>query len=356
MINNIVNSFMGSVQIHEPHYWEEKSLNNTIDLSEIPDLNGISKASFISPRIETYALVGHGEISKPSLVLGIQPDKEAEQIKLDQRIVQGSYFNSKKGALLSKDLASFLEVEIGDSVVLFGQGYQGSIASGIVPVLGTVNLNTPELNRRTLFLDWKSAEDIYSMQNRATSIILGTEGNWKPLYNQTIQKLDTNQLAVMSWQDKLPELVQLIKADSAGGILVLTILYVIISFGFLGIIIMLTEERSFEYGVMLAVGMKKSRMIFVQFLETLIMAFIGLLVGLGLSFPVVYYFHYHPIDLSGQMKEAIEKFGFEAVIPTSLAPSIAWSQALLVFALVILVNMYTIYKIKNMKPVEAMRR
>ena len=71
---------------------------------------------------------------------------------------------------------------------------------------------------------------------------------------------------------------------------------------------------------------------------------------------VVLYFNIYPINLSGQMQEVVEKYGFEALIPTSLDPSIALSHAGIIFFIVLVVNMYTIVKIKRLEPIKAMRR
>ncbi len=54
---------------------------------------------------------------------------------------------------------------------------------------------------------------------------------------------------VMTWKEMMPELVQAIEADSAGGILMLLILYIVIGFGIFGTIMMMTTERSREFGV-----------------------------------------------------------------------------------------------------------
>jgi ABC-type lipoprotein release transport system permease subunit len=356
MINNIVNSFMGSVQIHNVGYENDKSLDNALDLMELGDLSEIELAEFISPRIETFALCAYEDHSKPVFVLGVKASEEINQINLDKRLIDGNYLNEDAAALVSKNLALFLRIKPGDSVILFGQGYHGSLATGLVKVAGIVELNTPELNRRTVILNWNSASEIFGISDHASSVVLGTNNNWKPLYKETLSQVDTTKFQVMNWQEKLPELVQLIRADSAGGILILAILYLIIGFGFLGIIIMLSEERSFEFGVLLAIGMQKSKLALMLVLETLMMAFCGLILGLALAFPVVLYFNRHPINLNGQMREAVEKFGFEAVIPTSVDPMIALAQAGIVFTIILFVNSYTLLKLRKLNPVKSMRK
>ena len=61
--------------------------------------------------------------------------------------------------------------------------------------------------------------------------------------NKTIN-LETYEL--MDWKKLLPELVQTIQADSAGGIIILSVLYMIITFGILGTLLMMTAERMYE--------------------------------------------------------------------------------------------------------------
>jgi len=56
------------------------------------------------------------------------------------------------------------------------------------------------------------------------------------------------------------------------------------------------------------------------------------------------------------MQEVVEKFGFEALIPTSLDPSIALTHSGIIFLIVLVVNLYTIFKLKNLNPVAAMRK
>lgn len=68
-----------------------------------------------------------------------------------------------------------------------------------------------------------------------------------------------------------------------------------------------------------------------------------------------YLFSFFSYQLSGQMQEVVEQFGFEAIIPTSLDPWISLTQALIVFAITLVVNLYTLIKIKNIQPTKAMR-
>jgi ABC-type lipoprotein release transport system permease subunit len=358
MLKNIVSSYIGYIQIHEKGFWQEKTLDHSFEIEDVQDLDSLDQVAFLSHRIEGYALASHKEDSRPVAVLGLNADVEKKHIKLNEKVVEGEYLSSSvKGLLVGKSLKEIMNLKLGDSLVFISQGYQGSMAAGIYAIKGFIDLKTPELNKRTVILNLDLAQDLFAMPNRVTTTVVGIKNtNWQKTHSKLLSVADTNALEVMNWQEMLPELKQLIAVDRAGGTFVLMILYAIIGFSLFGTVLMLTEERSYEYGVLVAVGMSKMNLMIVAVLETVIMAFVGVILGLIVAFPVVYYFHVYPINLSGQMQEVVEKFGFEALIPTSLDFSIAFTHASIILLLVILINLFTVFKIKRLQPVKAMRK
>lgn len=358
MIKNIVGSYMGYIQVHSKGFWVEKTLDNSFSVSEVTHLTELEGITYVSPRVEGFALASLGDISKPVALLGLHAESEKEYIHLDKKVIAGKYFSeSNKGLLIGKGLQEIMRLSVGDSLVFLGQGYQGSIASGAYPVVGIVDLKTPELNKRTVIMNLGQAQEFFGLPNLITTAIVGIDHeNWQEAQAKTIATVDTAALEVMNWQEMIPELKQLISVDTAGGTFVLLILYSIITFSLFGTVLMLTEERSFEYGVLVAIGMKKNKVIQVAILETIIMAVAGVIAGLIVAFPFVLYFNIYPINLGGQMQEVVERFGFEALIPTSLDPRIALTHSGIIFFIVLIVNMYTVIKIKRLNPITAMRK
>ena len=70
-----------------------------------------------------------------------------------------------------------MNINIGDSLIFLSQGFQGSIASGIYPVLGIVDLKTPDLNRRTVIMNLGNAQDFFGIDNMATSAVIGPKND-----------------------------------------------------------------------------------------------------------------------------------------------------------------------------------
>ena len=358
MLKNIVGSYMGYIQIHNKGFWEEQTLDNSFSIDEISKLDDVDNIKLISHRVEGFALASTGNNSKPVAILGLDAVAEKEQINLSNKVAEGNYLTPDKSEILvGIGLKKIMGLSIGDTLIFVGQGYQGSMASGAYPIGGFIDLKTPELNKRTIVLNLTDAQSLFGLGNMVTTAVIGLQSDkWEPTYNEVLEKVDTNALEVLNWKELVPELNQLITVDKAGGTFVLLILYSIIAFSLFGTVLMLTEERSFEYGVLIAVGMAKNKVIIVALLETIMMAVVGVLAGLVAVFPFLLYFNINPINLDGQKKEIIERFGFEALVPTSLDPSIAFSHGGIIFLIMLAVNGYMVWKIKTMKPIDAMRQ
>jgi ABC-type antimicrobial peptide transport system permease subunit len=64
----------------------------------------------------------------------------------------------------------------------------------------------------------------------------------------------------------------------------------------------------------------------------------------------------YPIRLSGESAKAYERFGFEAIFPTSTDASIFISQGLIVLVIGSVLSLYPVYKVFRLHPVTAMKR
>jgi ABC-type antimicrobial peptide transport system permease subunit len=132
----------------------------------------------------------------------------------------------------------------------------------------------------------------------------------------------------------------------------------IITFGIFGTILMMTRERQYEFGVLVGIGMNRLRLGATVWLEIVFMGLLGAIAGMLLSAPLVYYFFKNPIDLSIMGEEAVqtyEKFGMEPILPAVVDPNIFINQALIVLLVTTVLALFPYWKIRKLKPVEAMR-
>ena len=158
-------------------------------------------------------------------------------------------------------------------------------------VCGIIDMKNPNLNNVSVFMSLTAAQDFLSANNLMTHLII----NKKEYSNEQdiVSSLGKNlkeEYEMMTWQEMMPEIEQVIKADSAGGLVMIFILYMIITFGIFGTVLMMTQERKYEFGVVVSIGMKKIKLMLSLVYETIFLTSIGVLTGVFLSRPLVLYF------------------------------------------------------------------
>jgi len=118
---------------------------------------------------------------------------------------------------------------------------------------------------------------------------------------------------------------------------------------------MMMKEREYELGILKAIGMKSRQLQLMVWLEMVMLMLIGSIAGILIAYPVVWHLTYHPIRFTGEMAEAYEKFGVEAVMPAMIDPVIFASQVLIVIVMVSVMMFYPVFIIRRLNPVQAMR-
>jgi len=358
MIDSIVHYHFGYAQVHKNGYWDDKSIDNAFDA--VPVLNKLSGQKNITqlvPRIESFALASSGSFTKGAMVIGIDPEKEDKLTKTTSRVAEGEYIaNGDEGALVAEGLAKYLKLTVGDTIILISQGYHGINAAGKFPVRRLLHFGSPDLNKQLIYIDLEKAKWFYGTEGLVTTMVVDTDdpGDIKKTVAAMRAKLGSEYEA-MDYQEMMPDLMQAREVDTAGAQVILMVLYLIIGFGIFGTILMMIKEREYEFGILKAIGMHTRQLNLMLWLEIIFLGLIGSLAGMIVSFPIVYHFYKNPIVMKGDMAAAYEKFGVEPVLPASIAPSIFISQALVIFFMITVLAIYPMFKIKNLKPVEAMR-
>jgi len=340
VIDGAVNQFFGYVQIHGNGYWDDQTIDNSIEfdkaLATLPQQTNLVEE--VVPRIESFALASSGNLTSGVLVLGIDPIKEQNLTGIADKIIEGEYIAADDNAIMvASGLAKKLGLGLSDTLVIISQGYHGVNAAGKYPIKGIFEFGLPDLNKKLLILPLKTAGVFYGAEGRVTTLALKI--NDRKTVPQAVANVKHNlspieKYEVLEWPELIPELVEARQLDEAGGYIVLGILYLLITFAIFGTILMMTKERSYEFGVLTAIGMQRGKLFSIIWLETIIVAMVGAVVGILMSIPLVYYFNIHPIDMAVMGEEAVvayEKMGIQSTLPTAFEFGIFLKQALIIF-------------------------
>lgn len=360
MIETSVRFYTGYIQVHKDGYWNEKVIDNSFSdnpslLQKLTSIDGVE--SYV-PRLESFALASYESQTKGALITGIDPQREDALTRLNDKLLDGNYLqNDDQGILLAEGLANYLKASVGDTVVLLGQGYHGANAAGLFPVRGIVKFPLPQQNNQVAYVSLSHAQWFYAADGMLTTVsfVIDKADETDAIVSEMKSRIDTTTHEVMGWRTLVPEIVQGIELDNISGKVMLLILYLVIGFGMFGTYLMMTTERKYEFGVMMAVGMKRTRLQSIVFLEIFMMTVMGVVAGISLSLPALIYFHFNPIYFGEEAAKAIENFGVEAVYAFSLDPAIFTNQAWAIFVMAIMLAAYPIWSIYRMKVVEAIR-
>ena len=338
-----------------------KLVKYTLDDKNIKALRDSELPQEIKKNLETFR--GNSYSSSSSLAIDFNiTDKDSSSILTIFRkysFVRNGYIKSGEPEVLIGDkLALYLKAAIGDTIVLLGQGYHGTTAAGKYRINGIVKLPTPDLDNKIVYLPYDICQELYNAPGMLTSVAISIKDNDDEIVNSMVSEVGSKvepPLKVMGWRAMNKLMINQIDADSKSGMIMIIILYLVIAFGIFGTVLMMTAERRREFGVLVAIGMQKSKLAAVITLEMIFMGILGIASGIIAALPVIFYGYSHPIRFHGEMAKMYEDYGYEAVMPFLLPDMYIVWQAVTVAIIVMVAIIYPLRKINKMQVVNSLK-
>ena len=362
IIKTVVESYAGYVEVHAEGYWDNQSLDNAMEVDQklIDDISSVEGVENIVQRLQTFSLISMGEKTKGGVINGVDISDEQKITDWNKKMVSGSFDLGENEIIVGKGIAEYFDIRENDTLILYGQGYRGMMAAGKYPVKGVIDLKNPDLNKLGIFMAIESARNYVSSEEISTHIIIDKEQYYdEEKIVKDLSQILSKDYEIMTWKKTLPEIEQTITADNAGGLIMAFILYIIVVFGMFGTVLMMTEERKYEFGVLISIGMSRVRLFGIILIETIILSMIGVFLAIILTYPISYYFNLNPIDMAVLMGEGadqmLEDLGFSPLAPMSISWDIPLSHALVIFIFSLLISIYPAIKILNLNPVKSMK-
>ncbi len=402
-------------------------------------IESIEEIASYDPRIQSGLLASSGLQSKIGIVLGVEPQKADKLTNLSSRIItihisdealekikkldipektflkikelKGDYYKDEidlgyelklskdvsekylpqileatkfEGEFFKKDdsdvmvayrLAQYLNLNIGDSIILLGQGYHGASAVGKYKIKAFLKFPGLDFNNSMVYMTLKNSQELFSAYqiadnnidttfmvnyialntNEKINISGSSEKKIRTVKKEIENIIKDENISVLFWKKTNKELVQQIDSDNISGQMMLAILYIIIGFGIFGTVLMMVAERKREFGVMIAIGMKKYKLAIVVIFEMIFMGLIGVITGAIATAPWIILGYYFPARLKGDMAKAMEQFNIEPIMPMEWFDVYIINQAVIIFVMVAFTMIYPIIKILFMKVIKALK-
>ncbi len=293
--------------------------------------------------------------------LGIKESDEEALMPLFEKYasVDNGYFSMGDNAVLVGDrLSRYLGLDRGDTIILVGQAYHGHTAAGKYVINGIIKIPNPDLDNKIVYLPVDVCQSLYYADGMLTSLVVHLKDNDDKSIDNTLIRLDSgidSPYRLLDWKEMNETLVQQLDADNKSGMIMIGILYLVIAFGVFGTVLMMTAERRREFGVLIAIGMQKTKMAGVMVYEMFYIGLLGILAGVAAALPSIIYGYHHPIHFPSKFAKIWEDYGFEPVMSFQWIDNYFLSQSLVVAIIVFVAVIYPVVKIRKMKEVNALK-
>ncbi|MBI4821770.1 MAG: ABC transporter permease [Deltaproteobacteria bacterium] len=356
LIRSITRGHIGHLQVHGFGYQKSPAIEVLVtDPASIEaKITSTIPGASTERRVLGAGLAGSKELSAPVMVVGIQPASAPELYSVQRGVDLGA--KAERLILVGVDLAAELEIGPKDELVLLAQAADGSVANDRFVVGGLVDSSSAEMNAAAVFLHVADAQSFFGLESGVHQLIVRVPGDGEDLTTPLSAlrgALDLRTLEAMSWAEILPELKSTMVTKRKNQHLIDIIVLMIVALGVLNAMSMSTFERIREFGVMSSLGTRPSQILRLVLIEALIQGALGFLIGMGVSFGLLY--GIGSIDLSNVMQG--DMMGARMPSRIILTPHVIaiQSAAMTAFGTVLLGGLIPALRAARLRPAEALR-
>jgi ABC-type lipoprotein release transport system permease subunit len=358
-IENSAKMSTGMIQIQHPDYKDSLSIDDLLPSTSsfIQGAQSIDHIDHLLPRLESFSLAAAGERSKGVMMSGIHPDIDPEYTGLKDRLVKGEFIElSDRSVLIGAGVARYFDLDVGDEIVFYGQGYRGQTAAGLYPIKGIVEFALPEINNTMVYLPLPLAQELLSTGEQVSAWVIALDSLKRidDVSTQLKAEYEPEQ-TVWDWTELAPEIEQSIVLDRVSGQFMMYLLYGIVGFGLFATLVMMTLERQREFAVMLATGMLRSKLVTLICVESAMIGLLGSAIGIALASPIIVYFYFNPIRLGGETAQMMLEMGYEPIMPVALDAGLYINQVVIVLGLLAICMVYPIARLLKLKVVQGLK-
>lgn len=294
-------------QIHTAGYIESPRVYRSfaMDSSDLRRILNTPGVQAISPRVELAGLIGNEERSQVAQFLGVRPENEAAATPIKDAITEGRWLSDSPPAypaprevVLGAGIAKQLQVGVGAELVVFLEAADGSLGNELLQVVGIVQTQNTEIDRSTAYMHIQDAQylaalgnDIHEVAIKTTdpsqaravadsvAVALGIREGAPEEGAVERGEVDSDALVIQPWQEINPSMAQMVVLFRQSYAYMYLLIYLIAAVGIVNTQRMSAAERKREFGVMMAIGMRPRRMFRTIVVETMVLGFLGALLG-----------------------------------------------------------------------------
>lgn len=371
MIENGTSMVMSQVQVHAPSYYPNLSLQKTLGGRLGTDVGALlatiasdNRVIAVAPRVYGYGLLSAAHRSAGVELMGVEPDLEPKVTTLNRQLTKGSYLTAQvpQGVVIGDRLASTIGIGRGAEIVLLTQAADGSMGNDTYTVVGIFHTGLDALDRGLVLMSLSSLQGllqlapgrIHEIGIKLTNVTVATS----VATALEIRLAKTLPVRVMAWPELAPELANYVQFNHGVTVVLFFIFFLVAVIGVMNTMLMAVFERTREFGMLMAIGMRPAQVIGLILTEAIGLALASLVAGAAVGVPLLWYLQAHGLDLGGATGEVVSVAG---VVVDHLwygrQDFVAYGQAAVGLAVTALISaLYPAWRAAQLRPTEAMRK
>lgn len=303
MLASATEQYHGHMVLAKPDYHLRRDMYAHLpdDIAEKLELRTEKEITGASPRLRSFGLLSVPESSQPVELLGIIPEQERQVTSLHDKLINGHYLESgdTNGALIGQGLARKMNLEVGDELVFVTQAADGSIGNDLLYVVGIFATGHSSHDNNLVLASLGWTQNVMALPGRVHEVSFKlAEPMLAAKVARQLTTLLPQEVELLDWGELLPEMREVIATYDVSRMIFVTILYLATGLGILNTFFMSVMERTREFGVLMAQGMRPWTIRGLVILETLLLGCIALAIGLFSGAIMTLYMQQVGIDLS----------------------------------------------------------
>ena len=361
MLDNGKSILTGDIQIHAQDYKEDPSIDNSIKGSvplESVLAAELPEGSLWAPRLRVNSIISNARHSTGVTTVGMDVEKEVAISFIGGGLFQGEYLEAddRRGILIGQALLEKFETRLGNKMIIMTRDATGEIASKVFRIKGVFRSEMQATEKEFVFVTLAAARDLVQMETgfSEVSIRVPDQGLLETTARTLQDKLDASNCQVETWPEILPILKAYVGIFDAFMYIWYVVVFVAMGFGIVNTTLMAVYERTREFGLFKALGMKPWWIIRSVITESFFLLLTGIVAGNIVAIGFVMFFAKTGIDLS-MFAAGAEFIGMSRIIYPVLTVSDFLAANITIFFLGLLVSLYPAVKAARFTPVETMR-
>jgi len=368
------------IQVHRQAFIDDQDLYATLPWSYINEIEKDFPEIKISPRLYAAGLASSTETSTGVLIKAVDPGRETRVTKMLEHVRHGQLDlgvadTTNKGIVrynlvIGAQLAKNINVEPGDELVLVTQAADGSIGNALYRVAAVLKPLEPNFDRMGVLMSIEAYQQLMYLENGFHELAIKANDANQLIEIQTAITRKFNQLStqqpldkiggqavVRNWRQLSPAVADLLEMSKALVYIVGFIIIGLASLGMLNTMLMAVHERTHEFGILLAIGMKRRWLLLMVLFESLFLSLVSAVVGSILGLIINNYFEEHGIDFSQSMPDGYDWAGmvFEPIMKGYLEPIDLLYACLMMIVVTMFASLIPSWQTVRLKPAEVMR-